>query len=576
MKPIIEKELYKIADILLSYRTTGENLSYWEGLEMTDGKFGYPLIYSTWNGTSGIIIFFLALYRYKKEREFLHVAEDAAKSLVELSQTHPPEYHNLYSGSGSMIYMLLDVYETTQNDYYLDQAVNLAVLYDQPLRNTVEYDLLCGTAGVLLVLTKLYHYSQDARIMESIHFLINKLVLNARPSQQGFSWGENTISMDGLCGFSHGASGIAYVLMQVGNYFHDEELIWLAEQGLLYEMQYYVPEKASWMDLRTPTSGIDPNTPNIMNWDKALFTQYSNDYNTWAHGAVGCAISRLYAYEITGKEIYRSLVDAVIQRCIYDVDNHQKKNFILFSGYGGIADILLYAGRVLQRQDLETVITTIAKRTINRDHRQWGVNKKNDMGLLTGSSGIGYMYLQILQNTASSDYSKQQDSILYPRLPENSSQKTFHVKELLFKRFFPGHPFPVENAWDVFPSTIDGDNISNDKFSLLRNSKGKLSFNTRISILEQRLKEYDDARLCELSLTLTPFVKITYSADNWYILYCVNDRIHQFDMSPGMHLLIQELLSGKSINNIESTDKQGLLIAVRMMLSRFILMEKTA
>src|SRR5690606_36638977 len=110
---------------------------------------------------------------------------------------------------------------------------------------------------------------------------------------------------------------------------------YLAEEALAYEMLYYDAAASNWLDLRLTSTRLEE--ADIMDWQTDRFRKYASDANSWAHGAAGVGIARLYAWQVTGKDCYLQQAQAALQRCLEDARQLPRGDVTLCSGYGGIA-----------------------------------------------------------------------------------------------------------------------------------------------------------------------------------------------------------------------------------------------
>jgi lantibiotic modifying enzyme len=168
------------------------------------------------------------------------------------------------------------------------------------------------------------------------------LIGAARKTPTGWSWNTLNISAEqrtqDLNGFSHGAAGISWALLELWKATGEEKFRVAAEQGFAYERQWFDPRQENWPDFRglydTWGSG-GGNQPGFM--------------ATWCHGAPGIGLSRVRAYELTGQEVYRSAASAALRctgRTLAAPTAPGQANYSLCHGSAGNADLLVYASRV--------------------------------------------------------------------------------------------------------------------------------------------------------------------------------------------------------------------------------------
>lgn len=601
---LIETEVYKIANYLEGKLKKDDRGIYWETIHFSSDSRGfyYALNETIFNGSAGIILFFLAVYEYSENEYYLNLAKEATNRLLDDDVLKNPEDYTFYTGGTGIIYLCLKVYEATGDDHFIYQAKELTQNYYQEITRVKNEDILSGTAGNLFVLTYLYHYAPEDALLGKINSLINSLLDNVKIAQAGVKWEKGALSVDSLTGFSHGGSGIAHVLIQVGIYFNNQGLIWLAEQALEYEMLYYDEEKENWLDLRVLEEWL--NDPRIFDWDIDKFKDRIHDFNAWAHGAAGAALTRLYAYKTTGKEAYKEQVYPAINRSLRDFSEKRWISYALCNGYGGISDFLIKASIVLQRSELYETGVKIALAAIeeykgkDQYHTAWGTNGQEDFGLFTGTAGIGYMLLNTL--TAGKN-----DSILHPNLPARNQQEinkihSIGVKELIYTRYF-SRTITLLKDTEIFDKKIfeaadinrfiqhlnglqyqGNDELNKQKLpdafafekeviQCWKAHQGSLCFRTRIAILKKQLNTYLNMaheEFCHQIFIASPFVEVIHTCWNWKkwptqqlitgeeadgywnLLYSSDTEIHHMLISKLPAFIIQKAGKGISIHQV--------------------------
>lgn len=368
------------------------------------------------NGDAGICYFFLCLYRTRERKEDLLLATRAFAHIAHCCQTTPPAFYCFYTGISGIIYLAIIFYETTGEQHFLDTAVLLAFQHMPGILKVPEMDLLSGAAGNLLVLTHLYHYHKSATLLGNIHQLLQRIIDDARVSSQGIKWDHHKMAYDSLTGFSHGAAGIAYALLETGRYFGYTGLYALAKAGLDYELQYYDASQFTWPDLRIGRQRY--NLPRAHTWRLDIFKEGMKPVNSWAHGPAGIAITYLRYAAITGDMAFEEILHNCIQRCLQDIRT-AREDYTLCSGYAGIAIVLEeYArhyphlsGEIQAAMDQITTGAAALYNTTGSFNTFTPANRE-DPGLFSGRAGVAYMLL--------SDHS---NNILLPVLPVNKNVK---------------------------------------------------------------------------------------------------------------------------------------------------------
>lgn len=429
------------------------------------------------NGSAGVILFYLRLYEHYGEQHYLDTCIAAADTLLFHSDITQQQYYTFCTGATGLLYLCVKLYEATGRSCYLDRALALAEHFkDGILHGVMQDDWLSGHAGNIFVLTYLHAYTQGDVVLLLIRSLTDTLIRQARVAPQGLRWGHVKMSYDCLTGFSHGASGIAYALMQAAAYFRDEGLQYLAAQALEYEMLYYDSVARNWMDLRLTNTAIERDS--FFHWDIHRFRDDATATNTWAHGAAGAGIARLFACKQKPHVAWSEQLQQVVQRSLEDARQRQRNDFTLCSGYGGIVFFLLQAAEVLQQPALREAAQALTLQAV-RYYRQHGTYNSyvhtmmQDAGLFSGLSGVGYMLVSVLMPFRG-------DAILHPVIGPSRSAATLYapgeVKQRLFSKYYP-HTIRLLTAtgW-VLPDMQDIESLETE----LRDAVTALSEESRL------------------------------------------------------------------------------------------------
>ncbi|WP_212005924.1 lanthionine synthetase LanC family protein [Chitinophaga sp. HK235] len=410
------------------------------------------------NGSAGVLLFYLKLYEHYQDPAYLQTCISAADTLLYHPGILQQQYYTLYTGATGLLYLCIKMYETTGRQHYLDRALLLVAHFREGiLQGVVQDDFLSGHAGNIFVLTYLHAHTQQEELLPIIKALADTMVLHARIAPQGLKWGHVKMSYDCLTGFSHGASGIAYGLLQAATYFQDEGLYYLATQALDYEMQYYDPETRNWLDLRLTSTHL--RQEDILSWQLSRFREYASDTNTWAHGAAGVGMARLYAWQLFQRPDWLQQVLDALQRALEDAQLLKRGDFTLCSGYGGIVFFLLQAAVVLEQPDLRLTAQQIALQAVHYyllhgTYNSYVPTKPLDPGLFSGLAGVGYMLLSALMPF-------REDTILHPVIRGTSQQAISplyapgEIKQRLFSRYYPNTVKQLSQHGKNLPDAAD-------------------------------------------------------------------------------------------------------------------------
>jgi len=178
-------------------------------------------------GKTGIALFFAALSRISGDPQWKiatecclkplrdTIAKNQGKSVIESLGTGG------MAGVGGAIYALLNIGLILKDAHYIADAQKLLECIE-PAEISADrvYDIISGSAGLLLSLLTLYRHTSNPLALELAHHCAMRLC-------------ENTWEMG--FGFAHGAAGIGYALHAYAQYNSDPQYTQAAQQAFAYE-----------------------------------------------------------------------------------------------------------------------------------------------------------------------------------------------------------------------------------------------------------------------------------------------------------------------------------------------------
>lgn len=237
------------------------------------------------------------------------------------------------------------------------------------------FDLLRGSAGVFLCLHTLHRIRPRNWILDLMVACGTRLLEGQKAGPQGGAAWE-TINGKMLCGFSHGAAGIAFALQQLAVLTGNTQYSEASHSAEQYENALFSEENGNWPDLRA---------------EGASQVRYCN---AWCHGAAGIVLGRLHQ---TNSDALNRCTEiglrTVMNEPLGSLDH-------LCCGNLGRTDTLLYAGLRLNRPDLmfksKMLATQVVSRARQTNDYRLGVPRAMEMASFhQGLSGIGYQLLRL-------------------------------------------------------------------------------------------------------------------------------------------------------------------------------------
>jgi hypothetical protein len=373
----------------------------WTGfsMESIDGRWRQahraygPDLYS---GTSGIGLFLARLHAATGERVFRRTALGALRNaLARAEDVEPHAQIGAWSGWSGLGLGALKVAALLDEGSLREPALALLGRIAAGEVELQGFDVLAGCAGAIPCLLEAHRGpGGPASLLDAAVRLGDHLIATAVRSDAGWSWGEippGSRQKGNLTGFSHGAGGVGWSLIELWQATGEERFRRAGEEAFRYERHWYDPERRNWPDLRDPDlSGTPADEPAFM--------------TAWCHGAPGIGLGRLRAWEITGDETCRAEAEAALANTHEHVQGGpemSQTNYCLCHGLGGNCDVLLEGTRLLGNPEWRRRAEEVGRRGIETCHAQklpWPCGTYGSVevpGLMLGLSGIGWFYLRL-------------------------------------------------------------------------------------------------------------------------------------------------------------------------------------
>lgn len=374
-----------IGEDLAAKAIHGTKDACWIGLNLEDlQQWRWSLSPSgtdLYEGLSGMALFFAYLAKRTGRADFEALARAALEPVREDWRTPGRESTSgvgVFVGRGSAVHVLGHLAALWNEPALMDELIAGLPALEAQIDTDLRLDLLSGSAGLAVALLGLYRRTKDPRLLEVARHCGERLVATAQPLGEGLAAWKGEAGPLPLGGFSHGATGIAWALLELAEATGEARYQELAHRGLAYDRSLYVPEHRNWKDLRAP--GITDVKSIVM----------------WCHGAPGIAFGRLLALRhLDSPEVREELFTAL--------------ETTLHSGFGGshclchgdlgALEALHLAGTVLGEPRWTRAALQRAA-IVLRQGREGGwrcglPRGSESPGLLMGLAGIGYGLLRL-------------------------------------------------------------------------------------------------------------------------------------------------------------------------------------
>lgn len=326
-----------------------------------------------YDGLAGISLYLAYLASATSHKPFQHLAEGALKMLeTRLPELKTSQSIGAFDGLGGLVYLYTHIGTLWSDDTLFAKATDL--LTDVAIRITDDrsLDVIGGSAGCIPCLLSLHNQCPNTRSLELAVSCGDHIVAALRTTFKGLSGQSNRLRYER--GFSHGYSGIAWALSELGviaseSRFLNASLDILAlERSLLSGGRWTDPE------------------------DQHLSGQAS-----WCHGAPGIALGRLAMSRRMDDTKIREDAESALERTAqsFDLDNHG----LCHGGLGNL-EALLVASETFSESPRWSMLAEKRGRLILDDIAKHGWRSASPShidipGLMTGIAGIGFEFLRL-------------------------------------------------------------------------------------------------------------------------------------------------------------------------------------
>lgn len=411
IKTIFLNATIEIADEIMSEAINTEHGLYWETLKYNGEKHFEVSIYG---GVTGTLIFFVELYKITGEKKYYDIIKSGIDFLeYYLDDINTSERKQIttsfYSGIGGIIYLFLIVHEATSETYYLEKALTFFKQRHFSIEYSTKNDVLGGKAGDILYLLHLYNKTQDEAVLTCIDNSITELLDNIVFTRNGICWDRSPDNAQALCGFAHGASGMAFVFNEIYRFTNNDFFLLLCDECINYENQYYSDEENNWPDFRTDILVSEQNVRDHLSFFSEKKWEFFNElkyWSAWCHGAPGIGMSRIHAFSTTKNPKYlRDFQNAIANvNTLYSSSLGVTNTCTLCHGLLGNASLYIDGYVYLNDYNYLNYAIQLGLYSINfkknKGYHITGFPKLNDQpadsSMFMGKAGIGHYYLRIL------------------------------------------------------------------------------------------------------------------------------------------------------------------------------------
>lgn len=333
-------------------------------------------------------------------------------------------------GLGSFLYGLLWIGKLLDEPELVDESHQLTgLLTPERIHHDKQPRIQTGSAGAILALLALHRVSPelnshgqaplDIAMACGEHLIDEQVSFEGRPGAWSLSDGKPPLS-----GFSYGASGVSYALLQLygacqENARSGERFFDAAQEGLAFVRQLWVPDCGNWRDVR-PIFEASHETPEEgwRDWwatgsthlkkradgprpEKELYLQ------RWCHGRSGIALGRIAGIDLNDdsqirEEVAKSLTQT--RKLSRDPFFDATQLDDLCCGHMGHVETLHFAFQRLGGEENLRAALALATRVMDRARAKGSYTLSAARGrdafapsLFQGLAGVGYTLLRIVE-----------------------------------------------------------------------------------------------------------------------------------------------------------------------------------
>lgn len=243
-----------VGDRIEALALRGKHDVSWLGLRLANERHWslVPLGADVYHGLPGIALFLAYMGAITREDRYTTLAEAGLATLrrqVERRRSFITSVGG-FNGWGGVIYALTHLGVLWDDPALLVEAEGLVQLLPTLIERDENLDIIGGAAGCIGSMLTLYRCAPSERTLAAAIQCGDHLIARAQPMEPGIGWIPNFGGTRPLTGFSHGAAGMAWALIELAALTREERFRTAAIAAIAYERRFFSPEAGNWADLR--------------------------------------------------------------------------------------------------------------------------------------------------------------------------------------------------------------------------------------------------------------------------------------------------------------------------------------
>jgi type 2 lantibiotic biosynthesis protein LanM len=380
-----------VGDRLEALALRSECETTWIGLTFLNERpwSPMPLVADLYDGLSGVALFLAYLGMVTGQDRYTNLAQAALTTMrrqLERGQQHITSIGG-FDGWGGVIYTLTHLGTLWARPALLTEAEVVVECLAPLIERDEQLDLIGGAAGCIGSLLSLYRCAPSERTLAAAIQCGDHLLAQSQAMAQGIGWVTRFTATKALTGFSHGAAGMAWALLELAALTGAERFQTAARAAIAYERSLFSHEVRNWPDLRDPaTLGLAGDNGQV------------NFGVAWCHGASGIGLARLASLPYLKDKETRAEIDAALQTTLAQGFG---SNHSLCHGDLGNLELLFQASQMVDDPQWRTPVNRMAAIILESIEREgWLCGnpfRVESPGLMTGLAGIGYGLLRLAE-----------------------------------------------------------------------------------------------------------------------------------------------------------------------------------
>ncbi len=381
----------RLADRLEKCALHGQQDISWIGLTMT-GRQDWvllPLGLDLYDGLPGMALYLAYLGEIVAESRYTALSVAVMDTVRRTAQRVPAEALGMgaYDGWAGMIYLLTHMGTLWNRSDLLTEADALVERILPSIEKDERFDIISGAAGCIPSLLGLYRLMPSDRTLDAAIRCGRHLVEKAQEMPHGVGWVVKGMGSNPLTGFSHGAAGVAWSLLELSALTGEEIFRTTALRALQYERSLFSATEGNWPDLRD----LRPHS-------SAATDEGNRFVMAWCHGAPGVGLGRLLCLQHAHNDEIHSEIGAALETTLA---RGFGANHSICHGDLGNLELLLTAHLTLREPRYKAELNRMAAIILeNAEQNGWRCGNPAGVeapGLMTGLAGIGYQLLRLAE-----------------------------------------------------------------------------------------------------------------------------------------------------------------------------------